>query len=86
MFLPGDASDSDNDDGDEPAKKEERRRVLGNSGAQVSRADISGVSNRDGYHMVNGGSGDGVAREAPSEGGLSAKAGIILVRGPTAVS
>lgn len=54
--------------------------MLGNSDAQVSRMDISGVSNGDGYHMVNGGGYDnGAVTERQNGGGLSAKAGIILV-------
>lgn len=85
MFLPGEASDSDDDhEGDTttPAeRKEERRRILSNSNAQVSRVDIS---NEDGYHVANGNENrNGSARETlgggSGGGGLSAKAGIILV-------
>ncbi|KXN89417.1 General alpha-glucoside permease [Leucoagaricus sp. SymC.cos] len=81
VFLPGEASESEGEnenDPDEAARKEERKRVLRNSTAQVSRVDISSVSNGDGYHMVNGEAGNGEVRDAQSGGGLSAKAGIIL--------
>ncbi|KAF9450782.1 hypothetical protein P691DRAFT_664570 [Macrolepiota fuliginosa MF-IS2] len=73
-----DASDSGEENEVEPGRKEERRKVLGNLNAQVSRVNISGVSNGGEYQMVNGGSENGTTREVPSGGGLSAKAGIIL--------
>lgn len=81
MFLPGEASESEdeNDDIGEAKKAEERRRVMGNSVAQVSVMDISGANDGAGHHMVDGGEyGNGAARGAQSGGGLSAKAGIIL--------
>lgn len=84
VFLPGEASESEEDDsysGDEAERKEERRTVLGNSAAQVSRIDISSVSNGDGYPMTSGDeTAHGVMRDSQSGVSLSAKAGIILVR------
>lgn len=81
MFLPGEASDSEDDKDDTELKRtEERRRMLGSSVAQISRLDIS---NGDGYHhMGNGDGGDPGSMGDPQSGrggGLSSKAGIILV-------
>jgi solute carrier family 45 protein 1/2/4 len=81
VFLPGEASDSeDENENDEVKKSEERRRMLGNSDAQVSRLDISDAGSPDGYQRVNGGdAGNSVPRNTRSGSSLSAKAGIILV-------
>ena len=84
VFLPG-GDESDGSE-DEEARTEERRRVLSNSGAQMSRINIrspsEGSDDEDGYEIVNGNDDAGVreggARNNP--GTLSAKAGIILVR------
>jgi len=80
------ADDLEDEGEDEEARLEDRRRVLGNSGAQMSRVDISnGVLNtptdiqNDGYVFVpseqeRGEYGSGSATSST----LSSKAGIIL--------
>ncbi len=77
MFLPGDDSDEDEDEDAKARRSEDRRRMMGNSGAQVSRIDISGGgSDEDSYDMVSTSRG----RTGRSANTLSAKAGSILVR------
>ena len=99
VFLPGNASDSE--DEEEVRKKEERRRVLGNPIAQRSGINISGRKDRvseeeeeGDFEIVAGprqssvhsvrltlqDEDDQVDRSHDHEGGLSSKAGIILVR------
>ena len=105
VFLPGNASDSeDEEDEEEVRKKEERRRVLGNPIAQRSGVNISGRKDRvsdeeeegeeEDFEIVPGprqssvhsvrltlqDEDDQVDRSHDHEGGLSSKAGIILVR------
>ena len=106
VFLPGNASDSeDEEDEEEVRKKEERRRVLGNSIAQRSGFNISGRKDRvsdeeeeegeeEDFEIVPGprqssvhsvrltlqDEDDQLDRSHDHEGGLSSKAGIILVR------
>ena len=84
IFLPrGDESDGSED---EEARREERRRVLSNSGAHLSRINLrspsEGSEDEDGYEIVNGDVSAGVSEneERNNPGTLSAKAGIILVR------
>lgn len=75
MFLVGEEDESE-DDGELVDRNEgadERRRVMGNSGAQLSRLDISAPTDED--------EDEDFGRNP--DGGLSAKAGIILVRGST---
>ncbi|KAF8148425.1 major facilitator superfamily domain-containing protein [Crassisporium funariophilum] len=78
-LLPGDESE----DEDEEALREERRRVLSNSGAQLSRIHLStGDADDDDYELVPG-NGDGDERTNGNGAGsgtttLSSKAGIIL--------
>ena len=113
VFLPGNASDSeDEEDEEEARKKEEQRRVLGNPIAQQSGVNISGRKDRvsDGeeeeeeeeedFEIVAGprqpsihsvrltlqDEDDQVDRSRDHEGGLSSKAGIILVRFTPSVS
>lgn len=79
MFLPGNDSD---DEGDEETLIEERRRVLSNSGAQLSRINLQGSNtDEDDYEIVRGpgqySGRSGVGRN--SGGTLSGKAGVILV-------
>lgn len=76
VFLPGD--DSDSDDGElvereelEGSMLQERQQVMRNASAQLSRMDIG--SSQDPGDDADGDSVKG-------GGGLSAKAGIILVR------
>ncbi|KIM38864.1 hypothetical protein M413DRAFT_447558 [Hebeloma cylindrosporum] len=80
VFLPG-GDESDGSE-DEEARREERRRVLSNSGAQLSRINLrsDGSDDEDGYEIVNGNDGAGVREsgERSNPGTLSAKAGIIL--------
>ncbi|KAF8994064.1 major facilitator superfamily domain-containing protein [Cyathus striatus] len=78
-----DASDDEGDDEDEELKTERSRSLLGNSGAQLSRIDVSasgriinGVPEDDDY--VDLGRRGGEREEGGNGGGLSAKAGIIL--------
>ena len=106
VFLPGNASDSeDEEDEEEARKKEERRRVLGNPIAQRSGVNISGRKDRvsdedqgeeeeEDFEIVPGprqssvhsvrltlqDEDDQADRSHDHEGGLSSKAGIILVR------
>lgn len=103
VFLPGNASDSEDEDEDaeEARKKEERRRVLGNPIAQRSGVNISGRKDRvseeeeeEDYEIVAGprqsgvhsvrltlqDADDRVGGSHDHQGGLSSKAGIILVR------
>jgi solute carrier family 45 protein 1/2/4 len=108
VFLPGNASDSEDEEDEEEEearKKEERRRVLGNPIAQRSGVDISGREDRvsdeeeegeeEDYEIVGGprqsssiqsvrltlqDEDDQVDGRHDHEGGLSSKAGIILVR------
>ena len=80
VFLPGEDSDEDEDEDAKARRSEDRRRMLGNSGAQVSRIDISGGgSDEDGFEMVSA-SREGSRRAGRSANTLSAKAGSILVR------
>ncbi|KAF9553769.1 MFS general substrate transporter [Agrocybe pediades] len=86
-FLPQHGHESDHDDDeDEDAAREERRRVLSNSGAQLSRIDLHTPDPEDERdyefipangesHAANGG---GSSRAVEKPGTLSAKAGIIL--------
>lgn len=80
VFLPGDASDSEDEhpDGNFKATEriDDRLSVMGNAGAQLSRLDISGTGRGEGYQGLNGSANGGV-EEAPS-GDLSGKAGVIL--------
>ena len=83
-FLPG--GDESDEGEDEEARKEERRRVLSNSGSQLSRIDLrplaGGSDDEDGYEIVdrNGSTFEGGIEKRNHPGTLSAKAGIILVR------
>ncbi|KAJ3515315.1 hypothetical protein NLJ89_g1827 [Agrocybe chaxingu] len=76
----GEGEHSESDSEDEEARREERRRVLTNSGAQLSRIDIGVPEHEDGdYEFVPGpenGQRTNVAVSTAST--LSAKAGIIL--------
>ncbi|KDR74758.1 hypothetical protein GALMADRAFT_269030 [Galerina marginata CBS 339.88] len=84
VFLPGDDSDSEDENEGEEAAREERRRVLSNSGAQLSRIDIQGAAgdgeeDEDGYEIVPGArDANGRLGGGSTAGTLSAKAGIIL--------
>ncbi|PPR06325.1 hypothetical protein CVT24_001015 [Panaeolus cyanescens] len=73
VFLPGDVSDEEEDE----ERLEERRRVLGNSGAQVSRIRIRETEDED-YQVVTSVNGERSHRRGGEAGTLSAKAGIIL--------
>jgi hypothetical protein len=89
VLLPGEASESedDHDSVDEAKLNKERRKVLGNSAAQASRMDVNSISNKNGYHIVNGGdAGDRADADAQNGNDLSAKAGIILVGDPDFLS
>lgn len=84
VFLQG--NDDPSDDEDEVARLEERRRMLGNSGAQLSRIDIRSpqVHDEEDYEIVSGrrdlGRGErSNSGDAGQRGALSAKAGTILV-------
>jgi len=84
------ADDSEDEDGE--TRLEDRRRVLGNSGAQLSRVDISNAVvdtptdvQNEGYVFIpgeqeaNGRSNDVVGSDRAVSSTLSSKAGIILV-------
>lgn len=75
VFLPGEDEESEDGDEDRDEEAEERRRrILTHSGAQLSRIDVS--DDLDDYEIVGR---DGSTAQGEG-GGLSAKAGIILVR------
>ncbi|KAF9474838.1 MFS general substrate transporter [Pholiota conissans] len=77
VFLANDGSDEEDEEAE--ALREERSRVLSNSGAQLSRIDIrSEGSDEDGYEIVPGADGGVVGGSGRSANTLSAKAGIIL--------
>lgn len=77
LFLPGEASDSEDEEGSEiEARKEEQRRMLGNSLAQVSSVNIGGAGDRDPM-LISSPDEPDLARDGPKC--LSAKAGTILV-------
>lgn len=80
MFLHGD--DSENED--EEALQEERRRVLSNSGAQLSRINLQATSvDDDEYEIVQRPGHERSDEGRGSSGTLSAKAGVILVCSPS---
>lgn len=75
-FLPGD--DSENED--EEALQEERRRVLSNSGAQLSRINLQATGGEDDdYELVQRPGHERSDEGRGPSGSLSAKAGAILV-------
>ncbi|KAF9036322.1 major facilitator superfamily domain-containing protein [Panaeolus papilionaceus] len=74
IFLAGNLSDDDEDE----ERTEDQRRMMGNSGAQVSRIRIREAEDED-YQLVSNGNGRGRSERRGAEAGtLSSKAGIIL--------
>ncbi|PPQ81361.1 hypothetical protein CVT25_015468 [Psilocybe cyanescens] len=77
MFLPGNDSDEDDDE----TLIEERRRVLSNSGAQLSRINLQGNGHDDDDYEIVQGPGQNQGRSGSgrsTSGTLSGKAGVIL--------